>query len=83
MKKQQELRLEAPRVLKVPDLAAYLRVHQSTVYRLVRMRNLPAFRVGSDWRFNREEIDKWIAEESKMIRKVPGRRGRSKINGKS
>src|SRR5713226_1558532 len=26
---------------------------------------LPAFRVGSDWRFNREEIERWMIEEQK------------------
>jgi excisionase family DNA binding protein len=45
-----------PRVLTVRELAGYLRVHQTTVYRLLREQKLPAFRVGSDWRFNREAI---------------------------
>jgi excisionase family DNA binding protein len=39
-----------PRVLTVRELAGYLRVHQSTVYRLLRAGKLPAFKVGSDWR---------------------------------
>src|SRR5260370_9957291 len=41
------------------DLARYLHVHQSTIYRLLRQKELPAFKVGSDWRFNLESIDKW------------------------
>jgi excisionase family DNA binding protein len=44
-----------PRVLTVRELAAYLRVHQTTVYRLLREQKLPAFRIGADWRFNRED----------------------------
>jgi excisionase family DNA binding protein len=47
-------------VLTVSELANYLRVHQATIYRLLKMRKLPAFRVGSDWRFDRETIDTWI-----------------------
>ena len=54
-----------PRVLTVRELAGYLRVHQSTVYRLVRERKLPAFRVGADWRFNREELERWMIDEQK------------------
>ena len=46
-------------VLTVQDLAHYLKVHPSTVYRLLKGGQLPAFKVGSDWRFNREEIDRW------------------------
>lgn len=46
-------------VLTVRGLAEYLRVHPSTVYRLVKLGLLPAFKVGSDWRFNREDIQRW------------------------
>ena len=46
-------------------IGGYLRVHQTTVYRLIREQKLPAFRVGSDWRFNREEIERWMIHEQK------------------
>ena len=49
------------RILTVQDLASYLRVHPSTIYRMLKKNQLPAFRVGSDWRFNVEAIDKWRA----------------------
>ena len=45
--------------MNVMDLADYLRVHRSTIYRLLKNGELPAFKIGSDWRFNREQIDKW------------------------
>jgi excisionase family DNA binding protein len=41
------------------ELAEYLRVHPSTMYRLLRHGTLPALRIGSDWRFSREAIDRW------------------------
>jgi excisionase family DNA binding protein len=46
-------------VLTVKEVAAYLRVHQSTIYRLLKAQQLPGFRIGSDWRFNIEAIDQW------------------------
>jgi excisionase family DNA binding protein len=50
------------RVLTVREVAAYLRVHSSTIYRMLRKRQLPAFRVGSDWRFTVDEIDRWLSD---------------------
>jgi excisionase family DNA binding protein len=54
-----------PRLLTVRELAGYLRIHQGTVYRLLREQKLPAFRVGADWRFNRQEIERWMIHEQK------------------
>lgn len=52
-----------PKVLTVKELADYLRVHTSTIYRLLKYRRLPAFKVGSDWRFNMESIDRWREQQ--------------------
>jgi excisionase family DNA binding protein len=41
------------------EVADYLRVHPSTIYRMLRKQQIPAFRVGSDYRFNQESIDRW------------------------
>ena len=49
-------------VLTLEEVASYLRVHPSTIYRLLKKKRLPAFKVGSDWRFNVESIDRWRAE---------------------
>jgi excisionase family DNA binding protein len=46
-------------VMTLEEVASYLRVHPSTIYRLLKKRQLPAFKVGSDWRFNLESIDRW------------------------
>ncbi|HZP44734.1 MAG TPA: helix-turn-helix domain-containing protein [Candidatus Binataceae bacterium] len=46
-------------VMTLEEVASYLRVHPSTIYRLLKKRQLPAFKVGSDWRFNQESIDQW------------------------
>ena len=50
------------RVLTLQEVSKYLQVHPSTVYRLLKNNQLPAFRVGSDWRFMAESIDQWRAE---------------------
>jgi excisionase family DNA binding protein len=50
------------KVMTVRELSAYLRVHPSTLYRLLKRNQVPAFRIGSDWRFNIEAIDRWRSQ---------------------
>ncbi len=57
---------EEDKVLTVVEVAEYLHVHPSTIYRLLRRQEIPAFRVGSDWRFNRESIDAWRTAREKQ-----------------
>ena len=45
------------------EVARYLHVHPSTVYRLLKRQEIPAFRIGSDWRFNIEAIDTWRSKQ--------------------
>jgi excisionase family DNA binding protein len=51
------------KVLTVNELSDYLRVHRSTIYRLLKRGQLPGFKIGSDWRFNIEAIDRWRLEQ--------------------
>ena len=46
-------------ILTTMELAAYLQVDRSTIYRLLKARELPGFQVGSEWRFHVEDIDHW------------------------
>jgi len=56
------MRSEA-KVITIGELAEYLRVHRSTLYRLLKRQQLPAFKIGSDWRFNVEAIDEWRMQQ--------------------
>jgi excisionase family DNA binding protein len=58
-----QLKVETSRVLTVKELSDYLKVHPSTIYRQLKRGRLPAFKVGSDWRFNIESIDRWRLDQ--------------------
>ena len=47
-------------MMTVRELATYLRVHPSTIYKLLSRRELPGFRIASEWRFNSATIDQWL-----------------------
>jgi excisionase family DNA binding protein len=51
------------KVMTVLEVSDYLRVHRSTIYRLLKQNQIPAFRIGSDWRFNVETIDRWRSQQ--------------------
>ena len=67
---------EMDSVLTVQNVAEYLHVHPSSVYRLLKRKQLPAFKIGSEWRFNRESIDLWRADAEQKLKKA-GKRGPS------
>ncbi len=47
-------------IMTLSDMAAYLKLAEKTVLRLVHRRELPCFKVASQWRFRRSDIDEWI-----------------------
>jgi excisionase family DNA binding protein len=56
---------DAEEILTPIELAKYLRVRRNTIYRLLRENKIPAFRVGSEWRFSSRQIDQWINSQQK------------------
>jgi excisionase family DNA binding protein len=53
-------------LLTTAQVAEYLRVDKFTVYRLVTQKNIPAFKVGNQWRFNKDMIDAWLLKNSNI-----------------
>lgn len=54
------------KLLTVEDLAEYLQVSTKTIYRMLRRGRVPCYRVGNQWRFRKETIDKWLDHEHKI-----------------
>lgn len=52
-------------ILTVKELADYLKIAEKTAYRFVAEGKIPAFKVGSAWRFKKDEIDAWIKRQLK------------------
>ena len=49
-------------VLTISEVAEILRVHTTTIYRLVKRGELPGFKIGGNWRVNRASLDVWLTE---------------------
>ncbi|MGH7848698.1 MAG: response regulator [Thermodesulfobacteriota bacterium] len=50
-------------VLTLEEAAQYLKVAKPTLYRLLEDGKIPAFKVGNQWRFTKELIDKWLWDQ--------------------
>jgi len=49
-------------VMLLPEAAALLRCHPETLKKMAKAKLVPAFRVGSGWRFSRMALTKWTQE---------------------
>ena len=50
-------------ILTAKEVADYLHIHPLTVHRYAREGRIPAFKIGTDWRFHRKYIEKWIKQK--------------------
>ena len=53
-------------ILTVVEVARFLRVPKSTVYKLARVGELPASKIGKHWRFLRRDIHEWMHGRSRQ-----------------
>jgi len=44
------------------EAAKYLGFHLVTVYRLLKKREIPATKIGGQWRFKKDVLDAWLVD---------------------
>ena len=47
-------------LLTLQQVAQRLQISETTLYKLARKGEIPAIKVGNQWRFKIDEIDKWL-----------------------
>lgn len=52
--------LEGLRLLTLPEAADLLQVSTRTLQRMIRRNELPAFKVGGQWRVRESQLTRWI-----------------------
>ena len=55
----------------IEEVAQYMQVSRFTVYRLAKDRSIPASKIGRQWRFQKEEIDRWVRDQVQRDRRLP------------
>ncbi|MBW1863118.1 MAG: helix-turn-helix domain-containing protein [Deltaproteobacteria bacterium] len=53
------------KIMTTKEVARYLRLHEITICKHAADGEIPAIRIGSVWRFDKDIIDKWIRKGQK------------------
>ena len=53
------------------ELADYLRLSKDTLYRMANNGQIPASKVGNQWRFRKEDVDQWLEKNKNVAREGP------------
>jgi len=48
------------KLMTLSQLAEYLQLGKSTVYKMVQKGEIPGIKIANQWRFKKEDIDKWL-----------------------
>jgi excisionase family DNA binding protein len=49
------------------DVVAYLNITPRTIYRLIRTGELPAIRIGHQWRIRQSDLDEWLDRQRAAV----------------
>lgn len=58
-------RRERTQIMTPKEAAKYLGFHLVTVYRLLKKKEIPATKIGGQWRFKKDVLDAWLTERMK------------------
>ena len=50
--------------LTIDEAAQYLKISKETLYKMAQKEQIPASKLGSQWRFNQRLIDEWLESQS-------------------
>jgi len=60
--------MPAGEILKIKEVAAFLKIGEKTAYSMAQSGELPAFRVRGQWRFALKDIESWVEGQKKVSR---------------
>jgi excisionase family DNA binding protein len=55
-----------PTVMTVDEVAEYLRIPKSSLYKLAQQGKIPSQKVGRHWRFHKEALEHWLKGSLKI-----------------
>lgn len=56
--------------LTLEQIAEYLQMSTSSIYKMAQVGKIPSHKVGRQWRFRKEEIDSWVEKKKPKRNKL-------------
>jgi excisionase family DNA binding protein len=56
-------------IITIKEVADYLKIKEKTAYALAAKGEIPGFKVGGSWRFDKKDIESWIAKQKTKEKK--------------
>ena len=47
------------------ELARYLKISKPTLYKMVEKGKIPALKIANQWRFKKDDINRWLEKQRK------------------
>jgi len=66
---------DPPEVMTIDDLASYLQLSKSSLYKLAQAGRVPGQKVGRHWRFHKSAVDIWLSSGGNSGSSMQGQRG--------
>ncbi len=54
------------KLLTLKEVAKYLQLSETTIYKMARVGEIPAIKIANQWRFKKEDIDKWLEKQKNV-----------------
>ena len=60
------------KMLTLAEVASILKISKRTLHRMIQHRQIPAFKVGGQWRLLESRVQEWVQEEGRYAHKKVG-----------
>ena len=58
------------KMLTLAEVASILKISKRTLHRMIQHRQIPAFKVGGQWRLLESRIQEWVQDEGNFAHEV-------------
>ena len=72
---------EPAEIMSIEELAEYLKISRSTLYKLAQDGSLPGQKVGRRWRFHKGAIEDWLRQHPERTESKPEAQQRGARSG--